>query len=400
MKESKAEPGVSALPCFAMKAKAFTAWMAMRPAGRQAEHDEGLPCMFISCNLKILTRKSEKNIDICTNMRNNIGYLYYLENEGMNMANGRTKKLVQSVAELKDADYSGELELREMYHRLADGREQFTEVLEKNFKAVMQISSLDLTMQHETDKIIEISHNVAKATEVIFGTNGSHSELEGNNSLEQLTNTIIKVSEETEEVHQKIGEGQRELTFIRDLSNQAIEVSKEMRKDMDELLNVINNMNEVIAGIDSISMQTNLLSLNASIEAARAGQAGRGFAVVADQIRELADQSAQAAVDTRGLIENSIQEVTEGNRAAERASNAIESVVDGIKQIADFSKNLKVMVEDQTEAMRQAEIGINQISEVVQSNAATAEEASATSEELSAQATILDELVGQFVLSK
>ena len=140
--------------------------------------------------------------------------------------------------------------------------------------------------------------------------------------------------------------------------------------------------------------------INASIEAARAGESGRGFAVVADQIRELADQSAQAAVDTRELIEGSIREVTEGNRAAERASNAIESVVDGIKQIADFSKNLKVMVEDQTEAMRQAELGINQISEVVQSNAATAEEASATSEELSAQANILDELVGQFVLAE
>ena len=105
-------------------------------------------------------------------------------------------------------------------------------------------------------------------------------------------------------------------------------------------------------------------------------------------------------MDTRELIEGSIREVTEGNRAAERASNAIESVVDGIKQIADFSKNLKVMVEDQTEAMRQAELGINQISEVVQSNAATAEEASATSEELSAQANILDELVGQFVLEE
>ena len=91
---------------------------------------------------------------------------------------------------------------------------------------------------------------------------------------------------------------------------------------------------------------------------------------------------------------------SEGNKAAERASNAIESVVDGIKQIADFSKNLKVMVEGQTEAMRQAEIGVNQISEVVQSNAATAEEASATSEELSAQATILDNLVGQFALPK
>ena len=179
------------------------------------------------------------------------------------MGIGRTRKLVKSVSELKDADYSGEPELREMYQRLADGRDQFAEVLEKNFKAVMQISSLDLTMQHETDKILEISHNVAKATEVIFGANGDHSEVEGNNSLEQLTNTIIRVSEETEEVHQKIGTGQEELTSIRDLSNQAIEVSKEMRKDMDDLLDVINNMNEVIAGIDSISMQTNLLALNA-----------------------------------------------------------------------------------------------------------------------------------------
>ena len=192
------------------------------------------------------------------------------------MGIGKTKKLLKSVSELRYADYSGEPELKDIYQRLTDGRNQFAEILEKNIKAVMQISSLDLMMQHETDKIIEISQNVAKATEVIFGANGGHSEVEGNNSLEQLTNTIIKVSEETEEVYQKIEQGQEELTSIRDLSSQAIEVSKEMRKDMDALLDVINNMNEVIAGIDSISMQTNLLALNASIEAARAGRAGRG----------------------------------------------------------------------------------------------------------------------------
>ncbi len=132
----------------------------------------------------------------------------------------------------------------------------------------------------------------------------------------------------------------------------------------------------------------------------RVGESGRGFAVVADQIRVLANQSAKAAVDTRELIEGSIREVTEGNRAAENAASAIGSVVDGIKQIADFSKNLKTMVEDQADAMRQAEQGINQISEVVQSNAATAQEASATSQELSAQATILNGLIGQFSLKK
>lgn len=155
-----------------------------------------------------------------------------------------------------------------------------------------------------------------------------------------------------------------------------------------------------IGEAESIASQTNLLSLNASIEAARAGESGRGFAVVADQIRELADQSAKAAVDTRELIESSIREVEEGNHAAKRASEAIGSVVDGIGQIADFSKNLKVIVEDQAEVMRQAKTGVNQISEVVQSNAATAQEASATSEELFAQANILDGLVGQFVLAK
>ena len=171
-----------------------------------------------------------------------------------------------------------------------------------------------------------------------------------------------------------------------------------MMKAMERINDTSTKIGNIISEIESIAAQTNLLSLNASIEAARAGEAGRGFAVVADQIRELADQSAKAAVDTRELIEGSLKEISDGNSSAERAANAIESVVEGIKQIADFSKSLKAMVGDQTEAMRQAEIGVNQISEVVQSNAATAQEASATSEELSAQATMLDELVGRFVL--
>lgn len=177
------------------------------------------------------------------------------------------------------------------------------------------------------------------------------------------------------------------------------------REEMNHMITAMERINEastrignIISEIESIAAQTNLLSLNASIEAARAGESGLGFAVVADQIRELANQSAKAAIDTRELIEGSVREVSEGNRSAERATRAIESVVDGIKHIAEFSKNLKVMVEDQTEAMQQAEIGVNQISEVVQVNAATAQESSATSQELSAQATILDELVGRFVL--
>ena len=167
----------------------------------------------------------------------------------------------------------------------------------------------------------------------------------------------------------------------------AIEESKQVEQ-IDQLTNAILN----------IADQTTLLSLNASIEAARAGEAGRGFSVVADQIRQLAEQSSTAAVETRELIEGAIREVEQGNEAAERASASIKIVVEGIGKIASSSKMVSSTSADQATAMKQAEQGVNQISEVVQSNSATAEESSATSEELSAQAVCLDELIGKFIL--
>ena len=167
---------------------------------------------------------------------------------------------------------------------------------------------------------------------------------------------------------------------------------------MERINETSQKIENIISEIEDIASQTNLLSLNAAIEAARAGEAGKGFAVVADQIRKLAEQSAQSAVDTRQLIEGSLSEITEGNKAAERAAASIEEVVQGVKMIADASKELSVISGEQAQAMEQAEAGISQISEVVQSNSATAEESSATSQELSAQALSMNELVGRFIL--
>ena len=177
------------------------------------------------------------------------------------------------------------------------------------------------------------------------------------------------------------------------------------REQMTELVSAMNRIDEtskkienIISDIENIASETNLLSLNAAIEAARAGEAGRGFAVVAEQIRKLAEQSAQSAVDTRTLIEGSLREVDDGNLAAESAAGAIEEVVEGIKNIAEASNRLSETLNEQAKAMNQAEAGVNQISEVVQSNSAAAQESSATSEELSAQATTLSDLVGRFTL--
>lgn len=182
-------------------------------------------------------------------------------------------------------------------------------------------------------------------------------------------------------------------------------IGESSRGDMEAMMNAMKRISEtsekigkIIAEIEDIASQTNLLSLNASIEAARAGDAGKGFAVVADQIRNLAEQSAKSAVDSRTLIESSIYEVEEGNKNAVKVSDSLIEVVEGVRMVADSAKKMKEVSLEQVESMEQADEAVARISEVVQNNSAAAEETSATSEELNAQATVLGDLVSVFTL--
>ncbi len=192
-----------------------------------------------------------------------------------------------------------------------------------------------------------------------------------------------------------------------EIANTYAKKADESRSDMLAMVDAMKRITEtsqkignIISDIEDIASQTNLLSLNASIEAARAGDAGAGFAVVADQIRRLAEQCAQSAVDTRELIEASLSEVEEGNQAAENVAKAIENIVDGIEHVAVNSKELSEISKQQADTISQTEKGIGQISEVVQTNSATAEETSATSQELSAQSVSMNELASKFKLKQ
>ncbi len=284
--------------------------------------------------------------------------------------------LMRAVSELQDADYSSNPELSNIYQRLLKGRKQFAEVMEKNINAVMQISSLDLAMQHQTERILDISRQVSDATETIFGSSGGGS----NNQHEELTETIVKVSEQTDEVYRKIEAGQGELTIIRDLSEQTIAVSRQMQTDMDELIKIIGRISEVVSGINSISMQTNLLALNASVEAARAGEAGKGFAVVASEIRALAEQtqsltkdmsafvenmksasaqsvqSSNSTIDALGTMTEKIKNVWELNNESQQHVSEVNSSVSSIATVSEqISNSMKVMesqLKDSTEFMR------------------------------------------------
>lgn len=217
-------------------------------------------------------------------------------------------------------------------------------------------------------------------------------------AVEELQATITSITENIEkaadQAHESYVQAKR---YADEADNSRVQMTA-MVDAMTRINETSKNIENIISEIEDIASQTNLLSLNASIEAARAGEAGRGFAVVADQIRQLAEQSTKSAVDTRELIEGSLEEIAEGNKAADKAAASIETVVEGISKIAESSKNVSQVSRDQATAMEQAEQGVNQISEVVQANSATAQESSATSEELSAQAVSLDELISKYVL--
>ncbi|MFG6328380.1 MAG: hypothetical protein K1W06_02750 [Lachnospiraceae bacterium] len=281
--------------------------------------------------------------------------------------------LTEAVSELKDVDYTKVPGLDSIYHRLSKGREEFAGVFEKNIKAVMQISSLDLAMQHQTEKIDDIYHKISKATETIFGSpaGSSYSAGHTNNRHEELTNTIIEISSKTEKIHKKIGTGQEELTVIKNLSEQTIEDSKEMQKDMDQLVGIINTMTGIIAGIDTISLQTNLLALNASIEAAKAGQAGKGFAVVATEIRGLAEETQKLTSNMGDFVEEIKNASQKSMESSAETIHALSAVTDKIGQVWELNNDNKKH--------------ISEVSEAISSIAALSEEITSTMTEMENQ---------------
>lgn len=316
----------------------------------------------------------------------------HMEKDATEMADN-LNVIIHDIGEILGEMASGNYAIR------SKASDRYTGDFQKLYEAMRQLrdqmTDTLVSIGNASNQVSAGSGDLATASQCLAegATEQANAVMELHATISDITMTMEQSAASADESYIKAQQYASEADHSREEMNT-------MMAAMERINDASMSIGNIISEIESIAAQTNLLSLNASIEAARAGEAGRGFAVVADEIRELADQSAKAAIDTRNLIESSMREVSEGNRAAERASDAITSVVDGIKQIADFSKNLKIMVEEQTESMRQAEIGVDQISEVVQSNAATAQEASATSEELFAQANILDELVGQFILAK
>ncbi len=299
------------------------------------------------------------------------------------MAFGSKKKsaeFVKSVAELKSVDYSkADPQLRAIYERLSGGREKLEGVLAKNLNAVRQISSLDLFLESETEHMMEISNLISDATQNIHQATSKATVVAGDvaRAHEGLTNTIVEASGEAETVYNKIRDEQQELTAIKNLSTEAIDLSKNMEEDMNELLEIINHMNEVISGITAISEQTNLLALNASIEAARAGEAGRGFAVVAEEIRQLAEQTKQ--------LTGNMGDFVEGIRnASQKSSGSVTGTTEALSGINDKISSVWQLNEENKGS-------VGKITDSISALAAVSEEISSSTDEMESQTSRIEE---------
>lgn len=270
---------------------------------------------------------------------------------------------------------------------------EFVELLESVRNMNRKMNSTLRHVEESAEQVTAGSENLAQSAQDL-----AEGATEQAGAVEQLQATMSTITEQVADT----------VNNLNDTSRKAESYAKSAdssKTDMHELMDAMQRISEtskkienIISDIESIASQTNLLSLNAAIEAARAGEAGKGFAVVAEQIRMLADESAKSAVDTRTLIEGAINEIEEGNQVAQKAADSMEAVVQGINDISDTSKMLSENSNQQIATLREAEKGVEQISEVVQSNSAASEECSATSEELSAQAEAMNEMIAQFVL--
>ena len=215
-------------------------------------------------------------------------------------------------------------------------------------------------------------------------------------SIQELTASIEEVADETKANAVRANEANQRAMAVRENAAVGNRQMSKMVAAMAEINTSSKNISQIIKVIDDIAFQTNILALNAAVEAARAGQHGKGFAVVAQEVRNLAVRSSEAANKTTSLIEGSIKKVEIGTRIADETAVSLKEILSEIEKVADLVRNIALASGDQAREIVQINQGIDQVSMVVQTNSATAEQSAAASEELSGQAQLLKQMVSTF----
>ena len=216
--------------------------------------------------------------------------------------------------------------------------------------------------------------------------------------IEELNATIDTVVDLAEDTAKETQSASARVKASANKANEEKEKMNDLLTEMEHITEISKEIGNIITDIEDIASQTNLLSLNASIEAARAGEAGKGFAVVADQIGKLAADSAKSAVNTRDLIDKTLVEIEKGNTITRTTADAFNQIITDMESFAELAENTMEKANSQAESLEQIGQGIEQLSGVVQGNAASSEENTAISINLAEGAAKMHDRVNIFKL--
>ncbi|GLB26904.1 hypothetical protein LXJ15735_31450 [Lacrimispora xylanolytica] len=301
------------------------------------------------------------------------------------------KEYIQEIANVLNQIAQGNLcfELKQEYIG------EFSKVKDSLLNISENLSQTIENVKSSSEQIAMASSQVASGAQSL-----AQGTTEQASSIEEFSATIADISMQIKNTANNADLANREVVST---SEEVINSNSQMQ-EMKLAMNNINaksaQISKIIKTIEDIAFQTNILALNAAVEAARAGSAGKGFAVVADEVRNLAQKSADAAKNTTMLIEETVQAVERGSQIVDITAQSMINVVAGSDQVRDFVNDIARTSKEQSDAVSQILIGVEQISSVIQSNSATAEESAAASEELSSQADLLKQHVNQFQIQK